>query len=144
MYLLTEWETESQTFSRPARPHSVKKHFITWSLCFWIYWQSEPAWIITLFWQGRTRFFGPITWHVRPSYVTFQRNCARGRTDHVIISLTTAFKQQIPKKKNTLNTSVLSNSHIFVFHSQTWTSFHSISFWLPDIYRPSTGCSNVG
>ena len=53
MYLLTEWEgrtgkylargqgvqtertyvlTESQIFSRPARPHSVNKHFLIWPL----------------------------------------------------------------------------------------------------------------
>ena len=53
MYLLTEWEcrtgkylargpyvlTERQIFSRPARPYSVHKHFITWPLNCWKFWK---------------------------------------------------------------------------------------------------------
>ena len=68
---------ESQIFSGPARTNSVDKHSFHMTVVFFNFSDSS---IRTLFKQVRTRFSGPSTWRVRPSYRTFfhtvfQRNC---------------------------------------------------------------------
>ena len=87
--------TESQMFSRPAWPKSVDKHILSYDRCV-IFWQSENA-FKTAFTSFRARFSSralrvfqalSLISRVRPSelfsHMVFQRNCARGRTDHMI------------------------------------------------------------
>lgn len=87
--------TESQMFSRPARPKSVNKHILSYDRCV-IFWQSENAFKAAFasfrapFSSRVLRVFSALLliWRARPSelffHMLFQRNCARGRTDHII------------------------------------------------------------